>query len=100
MAQIATIAGVPVVKIGHGLMSVGSCVCPVEPLSDDQCFESIIAGINAAPSNAKVFLNSGMCHPYFYGVPPHVTTNLELLNRFFTKYPEHAERTFLSVKVS
>ncbi|GAB1522766.1 hypothetical protein RhiTH_005889 [Rhizoctonia solani] len=91
MAQIATIAGVPVVKIGHGLMSMTT---KSEPLSDDQCFESIIAGINAAPSNAKVFLNSGE----FYGVPPHVTTNLELLNRFFTKYPEHAERTFLSVK--
>jgi pyridoxine 4-dehydrogenase len=85
-------------------------------LSDEQCFEAIIAGINAVPSGTKVFLNSGMNLPHikytllvlnylfageFYGTLPHdATTNLELLNRFFTKYPEHAERTFLSVKVS
>ncbi|KAF8754626.1 Aldo kereductase [Rhizoctonia solani] len=52
MAQIATIAGVPVVKIGHGLMSMTT---KPEPLSDDQCFESIIAGINAAPERKSVF---------------------------------------------
>ncbi|CAE6433334.1 unnamed protein product [Rhizoctonia solani] len=91
MTQTATIAGVPVVKIGHGLMSM-SWVS--EPPSDEQCFESIIAGIQAAPPGVKVFLNSGE----FYGMPPHTTANLELLNRFFTKYPEYAERTFLSVK--
>lgn len=27
------------------------------------------------------------------------TGNLELLSRFFEKYPEYADRTFLSVKV-
>lgn len=34
----------------------------------------------------------------FYGVNPR-TANLEVLNRFFTRYPEMADRTFLSVKV-
>ncbi|KAG9092646.1 hypothetical protein FRC07_011611 [Ceratobasidium sp. 392] len=29
---------------------------------------------------------------------PNPTANLELLNRFFAKYPEYADRTFLSVK--
>ncbi|CAE6475450.1 unnamed protein product [Rhizoctonia solani] len=91
MAQTATIAGVPVVRIGHGLMSMTT---KPEPLSDEQCFESIIAGIKSAPPAVKVFLNSGE----FYGRPPHIAGNLELLNRFFTRYPEHAERTFLSVK--
>ncbi|GAB1517221.1 hypothetical protein RhiTH_000265 [Rhizoctonia solani] len=64
-----------------------------EPPSDEQSFASIKAGIEAAPPGAKVFLNSGE----FYGNSPQ-TANLELLNRFFTKYPEYAERTFLSVK--
>ncbi|KAG8728970.1 hypothetical protein FRC11_009794, partial [Ceratobasidium sp. 423] len=91
MVQTTTIAGVPVVKIGHGLMSMSWVP---EPPSDEQCFESIIAGIKAAPPGVKVFLNSGE----FYGMPPHITANLELLNRFFTKYPEYAECTFLSVK--
>ncbi|CAE6459738.1 unnamed protein product [Rhizoctonia solani] len=86
-----TIAGVPIAKIGHGLMSMSWVP---EPPSDEQCFESIISGIKAAPPGVKVFLNSGE----FYGVAPHITANLELLNRFFTKYPEYAERTFLSVK--
>ncbi|KAF8753964.1 Aldo kereductase [Rhizoctonia solani] len=66
------------------------------PPPEEQCFESIIAGINAAPAGVKVFLNAGE----FYGKWPNVTANLELLNRFFTKYPEYAERTFLSVKAS
>ncbi|CAE6411891.1 unnamed protein product [Rhizoctonia solani] len=92
MTQTATIVGVPIVKVGHGLMSM---TWVPEPPSDEQCFESIIAGINAAPAGVKVFLNSGE----FYGTWPNVTANLELLNRFFTKYPEYAERTFLSVKV-
>ncbi|CAE6460849.1 unnamed protein product [Rhizoctonia solani] len=91
MIQTTTIAGVPIVKIGHGLMSMSWVP---EPPSDEQCFESIIAGINAAPPGVKVFLNAGE----FYGTWPNITANLELLNRFFTKYPEHAERTFLSVK--
>ncbi|CAE6424445.1 unnamed protein product, partial [Rhizoctonia solani] len=81
--------GTPIVKIGHGLMSMSWVP---EPPPDEQCFESIIADINAAPPGVKVFLNAGE----FYGTWPNTTANLELLNRFFTKYPEYAERTFLS----
>lgn len=33
----------------------------------------------------------------FYGVDP-PTANLEMLSRFFAKYPEYIDRTFLSVK--
>lgn len=33
----------------------------------------------------------------FYGRNP-PTSNLELLSRFFEKYPEYAEKAFLSVK--
>ncbi|CAE6433340.1 unnamed protein product [Rhizoctonia solani] len=91
MTQPATIAGNPISKIGHGLMSM---TLFAEPLSDEQTFASIKAGIDAAPPGAKVFLNSGE----FYAFPPNITANLELLNRFFTKYPEYADLTFLSVK--
>ncbi|KAL5641116.1 hypothetical protein ACGC1H_001561 [Rhizoctonia solani] len=91
MVQTTTISGVPIVKIGHGLMSM---TCVPEPPSDEQCFESIIAGINSAPPGVKVFLNAGE----FYGTASNINANLDLLNRFFTKYPQYAERTFLSVK--
>jgi pyridoxine 4-dehydrogenase len=38
-------------------------------------------------------LNSGE----FYGYPE-PTLNLQLLNRFYTKYPEYIDKTYLSVK--
>ncbi|GAB1519084.1 hypothetical protein RhiTH_002150 [Rhizoctonia solani] len=59
MIQTTTIAGTPIVKIGHGLMSMSWVP---EPPPDEQCFESIIAGINAAPPGVKVFLNAD-CSP-------------------------------------
>ena len=34
----------------------------------------------------------------FYGINP-ITANLELLARFFEKYPIYADKTFLAVKV-
>ncbi|KAG8749954.1 hypothetical protein FRC12_013138 [Ceratobasidium sp. 428] len=88
--QTATIADVPILKIGHGLALM--TWIPTPP-PEAQCFEALKAGLEAAPPGAKVLLNSGE----FYGFNP-PTANLELLNRFFTKYPEYAERTFLSVK--
>ncbi|KAG8748687.1 hypothetical protein FRC10_000078 [Ceratobasidium sp. 414] len=91
MAQTANLAGTPIFKIGHGLMLM--TLLPNSP-SEEQCFEAIKAGIDAAPPGVKVFLNSGE----FYGPPDNRTANLVLLNKFFTKYPEYAERTILFVK--
>ncbi|KAI8998519.1 aldo/keto reductase [Trametes punicea] len=66
---------------------------PNDPLPDEQLFEAIKAGIDAMPPGVKMLLNSGE----FYG-PNMSTANLELLARFFEKYPQYADRTFLSVK--
>ncbi|KAH9982820.1 NADP-dependent oxidoreductase domain-containing protein [Lactifluus volemus] len=79
-----------VAKVGHGLMRMTWCPTPV---SDEQAFASIKGGIDALPPGVKMFLNSAE----FYGQGL-TTANLDLLARFFTKYPEYAERTFLSVK--
>ncbi|CDO76707.1 hypothetical protein BN946_scf184796.g1 [Trametes cinnabarina] len=56
-------------------------------------FETIKAGIDALPPGVKMFLNSGA----FYANDAS-TANLEMLARFYAKYPEYSERTFLSVK--
>ncbi|KAI9460517.1 NADP-dependent oxidoreductase domain-containing protein, partial [Lactarius psammicola] len=63
------------------------------PVPDEEAFAAIKAGVDALPSGAKMFLNSAE----FYG-QGFSTTNLELLARFFDKYPDYADRTFLSVK--
>ncbi|KAI0363832.1 aldo/keto reductase [Pilatotrama ljubarskyi] len=86
-----TAKDVIVAKVAHGLMTMTS-IHPT-PLPDEQTFESIKCGIDALPPGVKMMLNSAE----FYG---HGWTlgNLELLARFFEKYPEYAERTFLSVK--
>ncbi|CCM02342.1 uncharacterized protein FIBRA_04436 [Fibroporia radiculosa] len=63
------------------------------PAPDEECFEAIKAGIDALPPGVKMFLNSGE----FYG-PEFSTGNLELVARFFDKYPEYVDRTFISVK--
>jgi pyridoxine 4-dehydrogenase len=82
------------------------------PVSDEQAFAAIKGGIDALPPGVKMFLNSGGVHlvssislhlrvwlllAEFYGQGL-TTANLDLLARFFTKYPEYADRTFLSVK--
>jgi len=90
MSKTVNLEGIPVGKVGHGLMFATWKPTP-EP--DEQVFETIIAAIDKAGPDAKAFLNSAE----FYGINP-PTANLELLNRFFTKYPELADRTFLSVK--
>ncbi|OJT14575.1 Pyridoxal reductase [Trametes pubescens] len=66
---------------------------PNRPLPDEEAYEAIKAGVDIMPPGVKMFLNSGE----FYG-PNCSTANLELIARFFDKYPEYAERTFLSVK--
>ncbi|KZT44066.1 Aldo/keto reductase [Sistotremastrum suecicum HHB10207 ss-3] len=85
-----TASNVTVAKVAHGLMQM---TWTPSPVSDEQAFEAIKAGIDAAPAGSKVVLNSGE----FYGTNPR-TSNLELVSRFFEKYPEYADRAFLSVK--
>ncbi|KIJ38065.1 hypothetical protein M422DRAFT_33413 [Sphaerobolus stellatus SS14] len=91
MVQTVRLGGtdIEVAAIGHGLMLMTWTPTPV---SDEQAFEAIIKGVDAA-GGAKVLLNSGE----FYG-ENFSTTNLELLARFYKKYPEYADKTVLSVK--
>ncbi|KAH9921539.1 aldo/keto reductase [Epithele typhae] len=104
-----TAADVVVAKVAHGLMTMtmrGN-------VPDEQAFESIKSGVDSLPPGVKMMLNSGeyslaltvhltltLCRPTadFYG-EGHGIGNLELLARFYDKYPEYADRTFLSVKV-
>ncbi|KIJ48635.1 hypothetical protein M422DRAFT_28368 [Sphaerobolus stellatus SS14] len=84
-----TASNIEVAAIGHGLMFM---TATPKPVSDEQAFESIIKGVEAA-GGAKVMLNSGE----FYGLN-WPTMNLELLARFYMKYPEYVDKTVLSVK--
>jgi len=63
------------------------------PIPDEDAFAAIKAGIDALPPGVKILLNSGE----FYG-QGFTVANLELVARFFEKYPEYTDRTFLSVK--
>jgi len=73
-------------KIGMGLMLM---TWRAEPVPDEQCFEAMKAAID----HGATFFNSSE----FYGINPR-TANLELINRFCKKYPEYADKFFLSVK--
>ncbi|KAJ4485874.1 aldo/keto reductase [Lentinula aciculospora] len=73
-------------RVAHGLMLLTA-------VSDEQAFEAIRAGVDALPSGTKMFLNSGEFYDKTWGVG-----NLQLLSRFYEKYPEYVEKTFLSVK--
>ncbi|TFK84623.1 aldo/keto reductase [Polyporus arcularius HHB13444] len=92
VVKTAKIGDVTVGRIGHGLMMM-TWRDPNFPLPDEEAFEAIKAGVDAMPEGVKIFLNSGE----FYG-PDASTANLELLSRFYAKYPEYAQKTFLSVK--
>ena len=88
---------------------------PNVPLPDEEAFEAIKAGVDAMPAGVKMMLNSGMpsyrfqlhdlsethahLSPGEFYAPDAGTANLELLARFYAKYPEYVDRTFLSVKV-
>ncbi|KAG8996475.1 hypothetical protein FRB94_008271 [Tulasnella sp. JGI-2019a] len=85
-----TASNVEIYKIGLGLMMM---TWTPNPTPDEQAFETIKTAIDLVPADKKLFINSGE----FYGVSPR-TANLHLISRFFTKYPELADRTFLSVK--
>jgi len=81
-----TVAGREVGAIGYGLMGL---TWRRQPIADEQAFASMKAAINAG----SIFWNGGE----FYGDTPRIA-NLELLNRYFTKYPEDAEKVILNVK--
>ncbi|PIL34136.1 hypothetical protein GSI_03847 [Ganoderma sinense ZZ0214-1] len=79
-------------RVVHGLMMM-TWRDPNFPLPDEEAFATIKSGIDAMPAGVKMMLNSGE----FYG-PNGSSANLELLARFFKKYPDYASKTFLSVK--
>ncbi|KAF8307612.1 aldo/keto reductase [Clavulina sp. PMI_390] len=81
---------VKVAKIAHGLMFM-TWTTPV--VDDETAFESIKAGLDLVQPGEKIMLGSGE----FYGVNQ-PTANLELLSRFFSKFPEYTDRALLQVK--
>ncbi|EJD42968.1 aldo/keto reductase [Auricularia subglabra TFB-10046 SS5] len=81
---------VPVSKIGHGLMFM---TWTPQPVSDEQCFSAIKDTVEAQPEGVKAFLNAGAFYSHDLG-----PANLELVARFFTKYPQLADKAFISVK--
>jgi len=85
-----TASDVTVGRVAHGLMMMTWIPTPAP---DEQCFEAIKAGVDALPAGTKMFLSSGD----FYAMDMK-TGNLEMLSRFYAKYPEYADKTFLSVK--
>ncbi|KAI0055712.1 aldo/keto reductase [Artomyces pyxidatus] len=85
-----TASNTTVAKIGHGLMMM---TWRDPQIPDEQAFASLKAGMDSLPPGTKMFLNSGE----FYGLDP-PTANLELLARFFERYPEYTDKAFLSVK--
>jgi len=82
--------GVTVGQLAHGLMML---TWTPNPVPYEQAFETIKAGIDSLPPGAKMFLNSGE----FYA-NDHGPANLDLVAAFFEKYPDYADKTFLSVK--
>ncbi|KAL0636737.1 hypothetical protein Q9L58_004219 [Maublancomyces gigas] len=82
-----TLASKQVGETGFGLM--GFTARP-HKTSDEQAFTAMKAAL-ALGAN---FWNAGE----FYGQPDGRTDNLKLLNRYFTRYPEDADKVVLSVK--
>ncbi|KAI6005525.1 aldo/keto reductase [Pisolithus albus] len=112
MTRTTTLGGtasdIVVGKVAHGLMLMTCvkwhgvrsqsyphqcCSWKRDVVPDEQCFEAIKAGIDTLPPGAKMLLVAGE----FYGHNLS-TTNIEMLARFFEKYPTYADKTFLSVK--
>ncbi|KAF8274160.1 NADP-dependent oxidoreductase domain-containing protein [Lactarius quietus] len=75
-----TASGIVIGKVAHGLLSM-TWRWP-GPVPDEEAFAAIKAGVDALPPGTKLFLNSAE----FYGQGLS-TANLELLARFFEKYP-------------
>ncbi|KAK0563477.1 hypothetical protein OC861_004779 [Tilletia horrida] len=78
---------------GLGLMRLTS-IPAAHRISDEEAFEVIKTGIDAA-SPDRLLLNTGT----FYGSPDDsLYANLQLLRRFFGKYPELKDRVVVNVK--
>lgn len=82
---MATITNKPAGLIGYGMMNL---TWRPEPIPDPQAFATMKAALEAGS-------NMWNASP-FYGTPE--ANSLLLLNRYFTKYPEDAEKVILSVK--
>ncbi|KAJ7924334.1 aldo/keto reductase [Mycena leptocephala] len=80
-----TASDITVGRVAHGLMMMTWLPTPVP---DEQCFEAIKAG---SMRSRRVL----RCEFYAMDMK---TGNLEMLSRFYAKYPEYADKTFLSVK--
>ena len=103
--------------VQHGLMMF---TWNANPTPYEQAFEAIKAGIDSLPPGVKMFLNSGTGSTGYIQEPNKSTdcsvrdlhtpgefyakdlgpANLDLLAAFFEKYPDYADKTFLSVKVT
>ncbi|KAF6810714.1 pyridoxal reductase [Colletotrichum sojae] len=79
------INGREVGQLGFGLMGL---TWRVNPCPEEQAFEAMRAAIK----NGNIFWNAGE----FYGTPEY--NSMTLLERYFAKYPEDAEKVVLSVK--
>ncbi|KAF8317879.1 Aldo/keto reductase [Clavulina sp. PMI_390] len=78
-----------VVRVAHGTM--GMKLITIVP--DETCFEALSASLDCAPPGGKVIINTAE----FYGRDP-PTACLELIARFFAKYPHYTDRCLLAVK--
>ncbi|KIP02541.1 hypothetical protein PHLGIDRAFT_291020 [Phlebiopsis gigantea 11061_1 CR5-6] len=84
-----TASHVKVGKVAHGVMMM---TWTPKPVPDDIAFEAIKAGIDSMPSGVRMYISSCEFFSLAYD-----TANLELLARFFEKYPGYADRVFLAV---
>ena len=82
---MATIANKPVGPTGYGMMNL---TWRTTPIPDAQAF----ATLKAALASGANLWNGGE----FYGTPD--TNSLLLLKRYFTRYPEDADKVILSIK--
>ncbi|KAI0337069.1 aldo/keto reductase [Trametopsis cervina] len=85
-----TATDVKVAKVAHGLMLM---TWTPNHVPDEQCFAAIRAGVDLCPPGVKMMINSAEFYSDDIG-----PANLEMLSRFFEKYPEYADKIFLSVK--
>ncbi|KAK4550490.1 hypothetical protein LTR36_000069 [Oleoguttula mirabilis] len=81
----ATIAGKAVGAIGFGMISL---LNPAKPVTTEDAIATLKAALHAGAN----FWNAGE----HYGTPEY--NSLHLLNAYFTKYPDDAEKVVVSVK--